>query len=153
MARLGLGPGGAGDHLPVGGRVTGPPGGGVVTARILIGAAALALVLGACGGDGGGSSNGGSSSGGGGGGEVTLSAVDNSFDPSELSVPSGEVTVEFTNDGQNSHTFSSEQLGFDTGTIEPGDSKTVTFEAPDKATPFQCNIHASSGMTGEITPE
>jgi plastocyanin len=123
----------------------------VVTARILIGAAALALVLGACGGDGGGSSNGGSSSGG--GGEVTLSAVDNSFDPSELSVPSGEVTVEFTNDGENSHTFSSKQLGFDTGTIQPGDSKTVTFEAPDKATPFQCNIHASSGMTGEITPE
>ena len=124
-----------------------------MTARILIGAAALALVLGACGGDGGGSSNGGSSSGGGGGGEVTLSAVDNSFEPSELAVPSGEVTVEFTNDGQNSHTFSSKQLGFDTGTIEPGDSKIVTFEAPDKATPFQCNIHGSSGMTGEITPE
>lgn len=121
-----------------------------MTARILIGAAALALVLGACGGDGGGSSSGG---GGGGGGEVTLSAVDNSFDPSELAVPSGEVTVEFTNDGENPHTFSSKQLDFDTGTVEPGDSKTVTFEAPDEATPFECKIHGSSGMTGEITPE
>ena len=120
-----------------------------MTAKTLIGAAALALVLGACGGDGGGSSNGA----GGGGGEVTLSAVDNSFEPSELSVPSGEVTVEFTNDGENPHTFTSKELGFDSGTLDPGDSKTVTFEAPDEATPFECNIHASSGMTGEITPE
>ncbi|HEU4488758.1 MAG TPA: cupredoxin domain-containing protein [Actinomycetota bacterium] len=118
-----------------------------MTARTLIGAAALALVLGACGGDGGGSSSGG------GGGEVTLSAVDNSFEPSELAVASGEVTVEFTNDGENPHTFTSEELGFDSGTIQPGDSKTVTFEAPDEATPFECSIHGSSGMTGEITPE
>jgi plastocyanin len=84
---------------------------------------------------------------------VTLSAVDNSFEPSELAVASGEVTVEFTNDGENPHTFTSEELGFDSGTIQPGDSKSVTFEAPDKATPFECSIHGSSGMTGEITPE
>ena len=118
--------------------------------RMLIGAGALALVLGACGG---GDENGGSGGGGGGGGGVTLSAQDNSFSPSELAVPSGEVTVEFTNDGSNSHTFTSEELGFDSGTVAAGESKSVTFEAPDGATAFECNIHGASGMTGEIVPE
>ncbi|HZJ49532.1 MAG TPA: cupredoxin domain-containing protein [Actinomycetota bacterium] len=119
--------------------------------RILIGAAALALVLGACGG--GDESSGTGDSGGGGGGGVTLSAQDNSFSPAELAVPSGEVTVEFTNDGSNPHTFTSEEAGFDSGNVEPGASKSVTFEAPDGATAFECSIHGSSGMTGEIVPE
>ena len=120
--------------------------------RMLIGATALALVLVACGG-GDESSGTGDGGGGGGGGGVTLSAQDNSFSPAELSVPAGEVTVEFTNDGENPHTFSSEEAGFDSGTVDPGASKSVTFEAPDGATAFQCNIHGSSGMTGEIVPE
>ena len=119
---------------------------------MLIGAAALALVLGACGG-GDESSGTGGGGGGGGGGGVTLSAQDNSFSPKELAVPSGEVTVEFTNDGANSHTFTSEELGFDSDTVDPGASKSVTFEAPDGATAFECSIHGSSGMTGEIVPE
>lgn len=120
--------------------------------RMLIGAAALALALVACGG-GDESSGTGDAGGGGGGGGVTLSAQDNSFSPSELSVPSGEVTVEFTNDGSNSHTFTSEELGFDSGMVAAGESKSVTFEAPDGATAFECSIHGSSGMTGEIVPE
>ena len=118
--------------------------------RMLIGAAALALVLGACGG---GEESSGSGGGGGGGGGVILSAQDNSFSPSELAVPSGEVTVEFTNDGSNPHTFTSEELGFDSGTVAAGESKSVTFESPDGATAFECSIHGSSGMTGEIVPE
>ncbi|MDQ3217489.1 MAG: cupredoxin domain-containing protein [Actinomycetota bacterium] len=118
-------------------------------ARMLIGAAAVALVLGACGGG----DEGGGDGGGGGGGGVTLSAQDNSFSPSELAVPSGEVTVEFTNDGENPHTFTSEDAGFDSGNVEAGASKSVTFEAPDGATTFECSIHGSSGMTGEIVPE
>ena len=120
---------------------------------MLIGAAALALVLGACGGGDESSGTGGGGGDGGGGGEVTLSAQDNSFSPKELAVPSGEVTVEFTNDGSNPHTFSSEEAGFDSGEVAAGESKSVTFEAPDGATAFQCNIHGSSGMTGEIVPE
>ena len=115
---------------------------------MLIGLAAVALALGACGGNGEGGGGGG-----GGGGGVTLSAQDNSFSPSELTVPSGEVTVEFTNDGENPHTFTSEEAGFDSGEVAPGGSKSVTFEAPDEATAFECSIHGSSGMTGEIVPE
>lgn len=110
---------------------------------------AVAIMLfAACGGD----------DGGGGGGDdagstISLSAVDNSFEPSELEVPSGgEVTVEFTNDGDNPHTFSSEEGGFDSGTIEGGQSKTVTFDAPDGEITFICNVHGES-MSGTIVPE
>ncbi|CAN5546258.1 MAG: cupredoxin domain-containing protein [Actinomycetota bacterium] len=117
--------------------------------RMLIGAAALALVLGSCGG---GEESSGTGDGGGGGG-LTLSAQDNSFSPSELAVSSGEVTVEFTNDGSNPHTFTSEELGFDSGTVAAGESKSVTFEAPEAATDFECSIHGASGMTGKIVPE
>lgn len=113
--------------------------------RILV-TIAVSLLVGACGGGGG-------ESGGGGGATVSIAAQDNSFDPAELSVPSGEVTVEFTNDGENPHTFTSEELGFDTGTLQGGESGTVTFEAPSETTPFECSIHGASGMTGEITPE
>jgi cytochrome c oxidase subunit II len=119
------------------------------TRRILITIAVL-LLLGACGG---GDDSGGGGSGGGGGATVSIAALDNSFDPAELSVPSGEVTVEFTNDGENPHTFTSKELDFDTGTLQGGESETVTFEAPSETTPFECTIHGASGMTGEIVPE
>jgi plastocyanin len=108
------------------------------------------LLSAACGGGG---DSGGGGDGGGGGAGVTITAVDNSFDPAELSVPSGEVTVEFTNDGENSHTFTSADLEFDSGTVQGGESATVTFTAPSEATPFECSIHGASGMTGEIIPE
>jgi plastocyanin len=117
----------------------------MTTKRRILVTIAVPLLLGACGGD--------DSGAGGGGATVSIAALDNSFDPAELSVPSGEVTVEVTNDGENPHTFTSEELGFDTGTLQGGESKTVTFEAPSEATPFECTIHGASGMTGEIAPE
>jgi plastocyanin len=118
-------------------------------ARKLLVIAVTSLLFAACGGG----DDSGGGGGGGGGADVTITAVDNSFDPAELSVPSGDVTVEFTNDGENSHTFTSADLEFDTGTVPGGESATVTFTAPSEATPFQCSIHGPSGMTGEITPE
>lgn len=107
---------------------------------------AVAIILfAACGGDDGGGDDAGSA--------ISLSAVDNSFDPSELQVPSnGEVTVEFTNNGENPHTFSSEEGGFDSGTVDPGASKTVTFDAPDGEISFMCNIHGDS-MSGTLVLE
>lgn len=119
----------------------------MTSARKLLVIAVTCLLFAACGG--GGDSDGG----GGGGADVTISAVDNSFDPADLSVPSGDVTVEFTNDGENPHTFTSTELEFDTGTVQGGESATATFTAPSEATPFECTIHGASGMTGEITPE
>lgn len=117
--------------------------------RLIALLAVASAVFAACGGDDGG--GGGAAAGD--GGSVSLSAVDNSFDPSELEVPaSGEVNVEFTNDGNNPHTFSSEEGGFDSGTVEPGSSKTVTFDAPDGEISFICNIHGQS-MSGTIVPQ
>lgn len=119
-----------------------------------------AIVLAACGGDDDGetatgdseqSEDGGDT--GGGGSSVELSAQDNSFSPAEISAPAGEeVTVTFTNDGNNPHTFSSEDAGFDSDTVESGDSAEVTFTMPDAETTFLCNVHGEA-MSGTLLPE
>ena len=111
--------------------------------------AAAALVLAACGGDG----NEASEDEDGGSTTVELSAQDNSFEPSEISAPAGaDVTVTFTNDGNNPHTFSSDEAGFDSGTVESGDSTEVSFTMPDEETQFICDIHGET-MTGTLVPE
>lgn len=113
---------------------------------------ATALLLGACGGD----DPEPAPAGGDDGGvpiEEAVVAQDNSFTPNDITGAAGtEVTVQFTNDGENPHTFSSEDLGFDTGTIDSGGTASVSFTIPEAAATFQCNIHAGSGMTGTITP-
>jgi plastocyanin len=129
--------------------------------RFLAMFAFAALVLAACGGDDDGDATNGDSEqsedeGGeetGGGGSIELSAQDNSFSPAEISAPAGEeITVAFTNDGSNPHTFSSEEAGFDTDTIEGGGSAEVTFTMPDEETQFICNVHGES-MSGTLVPE
>ena len=85
--------------------------------------------------------------------DASISAVDNEFEPTELALEAGEeVTVEFTNGGDGIHTFTSEELGFDTGNVAAGETAQVTFTAPEEETEFVCTIHAeSSNMTGVIT--
>lgn len=86
---------------------------------------------------------------------VMLSALDNRFQPKLLALPAGKtVTVEFTNDGDTAHTFTSEALGVDTGIVDPGESVSVTLNAPDGPTTFICSIHVDTDdMVGEIVPE
>lgn len=86
---------------------------------------------------------------------ASIAAVDNEFDPTELKLtPGEEVTVTFTNNGETIHTFTSEELGFDTGNVDPGASAEVTFTAPEEETPFVCTIHeASDDMVGTIVAE
>lgn len=88
-------------------------------------------------------------------GSASIAAVDNEFDPTELKLTAGEeVTVTFTNNGETIHTFTSEELGFDTGNVDPGASAEVTFTAPEEETPFVCTIHeASDDMVGTIVVE
>lgn len=128
----------------------------VALVRIVVLLCTAMLVFAACGGDDEGSSAGGDSGGGGGGGGgkgIKITAEDNSFSPNEISAPAGsEVTVEFTNGGNSTHTFSSEDAGFDSGSVSPGDTKTVTFTMPDDETDWQCNIHGPS-MSGTLKPE
>lgn len=131
--------------------------------RLLALLACAALVLAACGGDDdGGATNGDSeqsedagddTSGDTGGGAIELSAADNSFNPNEISAPAGEeVTVNFTNDGNNPHTFSSSDADFDSDTVDSGESVEVTFTMPDEETQFLCNVHGEA-MSGTLVPE
>ncbi|MGQ0680659.1 MAG: cupredoxin domain-containing protein [Actinomycetota bacterium] len=115
--------------------------------RYMAAAAASLFVVGAaCGGGGG-------EAGGDGGSTVEVSATDSVFSPTNVSVPSGEVTLRFVNNGTLQHNLTIDSLGVDSGIIEPGDSKEVSFTAPDGATEFICTIHlASDDMKGTITP-
>ena len=119
--------------------------------RLLIASLTVLLVTGAC--SGGSEPAAENTSTGGSGTTASVSAVDNEFDPSDLALTAGEeVTVTFTNDGETAHTFTSRELGFDTGTVEAGASADVTFTAPDGDTPFVCRLHeASDDMVGTIT--
>lgn len=120
--------------------------------RLIIVSIAAAVVLGACSGA---SEPAGDSSQNAPAASSSISAVDNEFEPTELQLKAGEeVTVEFTNDGETPHTFTSEELGFDTGTVEAGDTAEVTFTAPEEETTFVCTIHeASDDMVGTIVAE
>ena len=128
--------------------------------RLLAVFACAVIFLAACGGDdddGGDASASGSEpsedSGDTGGTALELSAQDNSFSPAELSAPAGEeVTVTFTNEGNNPHTFSSEDAGFDSENVESGQSAEVTFTMPDAETEFICNVHGAA-MSGTLVPE
>lgn len=120
-------------------------------------AAALLMVFTACAGNGddAGTAPGAAEETGGGAEGVTLqvTAVDNSFDPSMLSAPAGaEVTVELTNEGNNPHTFTIDDLEVDTEGVDGGDSATVTFTMPDAPVTFYCAIHGEETMSGTLEP-
>jgi plastocyanin len=117
------------------------------SSRVTLCALGAVFALTSCG-DGGSGANGDSS-----GEMIQVSAQDNEFSPMEVEVSAGEVTVRFTNEGTNSHTFTIEALGVDTDTVEPGESKTVTFDAPSDRTEFICKIHyESADMEGHLAP-
>lgn len=103
------------------------------------------FLLAACGGGSSESSDGGS------GGAVEVTATDSVFSPASVDVSAGEVTLSFSNEGSLQHNLTIESLGVDSGIIEPGDSTSVTFDAPSGTTEFVCSIHLVEGMTGEIT--
>jgi plastocyanin len=79
--------------------------------------------------------------------EVVLQ--DNEFGPDVLRLEAGtEVTVEVRNDGSSGHNFTIDELDLSTGTVEPGQIVTATFEVPNGTTGFHCTFHP--GMDGEI---
>ena len=63
------------------------------------------------------------------------------FHPSTTTVVTG-AKITFTNHDQTAHTATSTQSGvFDTGTLNPGTSRTVTFTTPGTYT-YYCQFHA-----------
>ena len=70
------------------------------------------------------------------------------FSPGSITVAPG-TSVTVANDDSVAHTLTSTSGGFDTGNIQPGQSK--TFTAPNRAGsyPYICTIHQY--MTGTLT--
>jgi plastocyanin len=111
------------------------------------GVLAAALVLGACGGGG----DTGGDTGGDGGEASTLTMVDNSFEPADLTVSSG-TELQLSNEGQNPHTFTVTGDGIDEQ-VEAGQSSAVTIELEPGQYDFICEFHEAQGMTGTLTVE
>ena len=136
-------------------------------AMLAIGAA-VAVPIAGCGGDDN-DDNGGSTAasqaqtttaGGGGagaGGAVQLSARDFSFDPSDPTVKSGEVTFTLKNDGQTAHSLEIEDVNGEDqeieGDVAPGQSGTLKVNLKPGTYEFYCPVddHKEMGMEGEIT--
>jgi LPXTG-motif cell wall-anchored protein len=76
-------------------------------------------------------------------GAVTIR--DFEFTPSDVTVAEGG-TVTWTNSGQAPHTVTSD--GFDSGTLEAGDTYSETFDSAGTVS-YRCNFHPE--MTGTVT--
>ena len=76
---------------------------------------------------------------------VTISNY--AYQPVKLTVARG-TKVTFTNHDQTAHTATSTKTGFDSGTINPGKSATITVSKPGTYT-YACQFHAF--MHGTIT--
>lgn len=102
--------------------------------------------------------------------KINFTMTDFAFNPSEFTVPAGEdITVKVTHNGTMEHTFIVMKYGTDAGEVfdeedkskvywevdlQPGDSETVTFKAPDRPGLYQiiCGMpgHLQSGMVGKL---
>jgi plastocyanin len=84
---------------------------------------------------------------------VHVAAVDNSFDPRILEIPTSEpVSVHVENTGSSRHTFTVPALNVSV-TLEPGAEEVVNLNVPNRETEFICEFHGSGGMTGTIVPQ
>jgi plastocyanin len=79
--------------------------------------------------------------------KVAATVVDNRFQPTALTIAVGS-TVTWTNNGNNIHTLTSNDL-FDSGGLLGGQSFSYTF---DKAGTFRliCRQHGLNGMAGQV---
>lgn len=82
----------------------------------------------------------------------TVSMVDTSFDPQELTVSVG-TTVRWVNDSDLPHTTTADDGVWDSGNMDAGATFEFTFEEPGEY-PYYCEFHGGpggEGMSGTIT--
>lgn len=82
---------------------------------------------------------------------VEIGVGDNTFTPNKITVVPG-TTVTWTHTGQRPHTVTADDGSFVSGTIQPGDTFSFTFEQPGTF-PYYCEFHggpAGEGMAGAI---
>jgi len=102
--------------------------------------------------------------------KVSFTMTDFAFAPNEFSVTAGqEITLNITHNGSMEHNFIVMKYGTDAGemfdetdkgnvlwavSLQPGDSKTVIFTAPEQPGTYQilCGMpgHMQSGMVGKL---
>lgn len=80
-----------------------------------------------------------------------LELDDNYFAATFVKASAGQqFNVELRNEGTNTHTFTSAQLGVDQE-VAPGTTKTVTVTAPPTGSAeFHCRFHQALGMQGAV---
>jgi plastocyanin len=78
---------------------------------------------------------------------TTITIAGFAFSPANVTVQAGD-TVVFVNNDSVAHTATANDGSFDTGTIQPGSSASVTFSSAGTFSYF-CQIHPN--MTGSIT--
>jgi LPXTG-motif cell wall-anchored protein len=79
--------------------------------------------------------------------EMTVSIQDFFFEPDQLTVAPG-TTVTWVNDGEEPHTSTADDGTWDSGTLQPGESYSFTFDDPGDYS-YLCEIHPD--MTATIT--
>ena len=79
--------------------------------------------------------------------DMTVSIQDFLFSPDQMTVAPG-TTVTWVNDGQQPHTSTADDGTWDSGTLQPGDDYSFTFDKPGTYT-YHCSIHPD--MTATIT--
>src|SRR5215218_6446028 len=78
--------------------------------------------------------------------EMTVSIQDFFFDPDQLTVAPG-TTVTWVNEGQAPHTTTADGGTWDSGTLQPGEDFSFTFDQPGTYT-YHCSIHPD--MTASV---
>ena len=75
-----------------------------------------------------------------------VSVQDNQFMPATLQATVGS-TITWSHDGASQHTVTADDGSFDSGTLNPGDSFTMTFTAPGTYA-YYCAFHGAPGGQG-----
>src|SRR5918993_4760537 len=78
--------------------------------------------------------------------EMTVSIQDFFFEPDQITVAPG-TTVTWVNDGEEPHTSTADDGTWDSGTLQPGESYSFTFDEPGDYSYF-CEIHPD--MTASV---
>ncbi len=82
---------------------------------------------------------------------ITVQAIDFTFDKASISAEAGStVEIDFSNDGQATHTFTVDEIEVDL-LLSGGESGTLQFTFPDESFEFYCRIHPTQ-MRGTLEP-
>ena len=69
------------------------------------------------------------------------------FEPANAAIQPGD-TIMWVNEGNTPHTVTADDGSFDSGTLQPGESYSHTFQGAGMV-PYHCSIHPS--MTGSVS--